>query len=151
MNEMQNQWQEYLNSLTEDRKTAMLKLSKVLEDNLPKGFSEEVSSNILHFVVPKSIFPDGYHCNPKNALPFISIANQKNFIAIYHMGIYADNELLTWFLERHIKELGKKPDMGKSCIRFKNVEKIPFELIGELAKKMDTTQWVNLYKSLIRK
>lgn len=131
-----NSPEEYIDQLPDDRKQAMTKLRQTILDNLPKGFEETMSYGMIGYVVPHSIYPDGYHCNPKLPLPFINIASQKNFIALYHSGIYADNKLLEWFKNEYPKHCKSKLDMGKSCIRFKKVEQIPFDLIAQLTKKM---------------
>ena len=106
---------------------------------------------MLAYVIPHSIYPDGYHCDPKTPLPFMSVASQKNFVAIYHMGIYANKELLDWFLDEYPKYCKRKLDMGKSCIRFKKIEEIPFALIGELASKMSVDKWIEIYENAIKK
>ena len=141
----------YLAELPEDRKEAMLKLRNVIKDNLPKGFEEQMSYGMLGYVVPHSIYPNGYHCNPKLPLPFINLASQKNFIALYHMGIYANKNLLEWFLAEYPKHFKTKIDMGKSCLRFKKMDDIPFELIGELVKKMSVQDWISIYENAFRK
>lgn len=142
---------EYLESLPEDRKEAMKKLKDIIEKNLPKGFEEGMSYGMMGWAVPHSTYPQGYHCDPKLPLPFLSIASQKNFIAIYHMGVYADKNLYDWFIAEYPKHMKTKLDMGKSCIRFKKPETIPYELIGELASKMTVQQWIDLYESAFRK
>lgn len=139
--------EEYINNLPKDRKAAMTKLRKVILDNLPKKLSEEMSYGMIGYVVPHSIYPNGYHCNPKLPLPFMNIASQKNFIAVYHMGIYAKKELLDWFVSEYPKYVKRKLDMGKSCIRFKKIDEIPYELIGELVSKMTVQEWVSIYKN----
>ena len=106
---------------------------------------------MIGFTVPHSAFPDGYHCNPKLPLPFVSIANQKNFIALYHMGLYADRNLQEWFTSEYTKHTHHKIDMGKSCIRFKKMDDIPYTLIAELLTRMDISSWIELYKSSVRK
>jgi uncharacterized protein YdhG (YjbR/CyaY superfamily) len=143
--------QEYIDSLPEDRKAAISELRKVILKNLPKGFKEEMSYGMLGYVVPHSIYPAGYHCDPKLPLPFLSIASQKNFIAVYHMGIYADKDLLDWFTTEYSKQSKAKLDMGKSCIRFKKIDQIPYNLIGELASKMTPQQWIELYEREVKK
>ena len=139
--------QEYLDSLPEDRKVAVEKLRKIIKLNLPEGFQEEMSYGMLGYVVPHSIYPKGYHCKPNLPLPFMNIASQKNFIALYHMGIYANPELLNWFVAEYYKQVKSKIDMGKSCIRFKKMEDIPYELIGELASKMTVSDWISIYEN----
>jgi len=121
----------YLKTLPDDRREAMTKLRKVIADNLPKGFKEVLGDyGMPCWVVPHSRYPEGYHCDPKQPLPFLSIASQKSHVAVYHMGIYADPKLLAWFRKEYPKHVKTKLDMGKSCIRFKKVETIPYELIG---------------------
>lgn len=142
---------EYIEGLPEDRKAAMNKLRNVILKNLPKGFREEMSYGMLGYVVPLSVYPEGYHCNPTLPLPFMNIASQKNFIAIYHMGIYADKKLLAWYTKEYAKKIKTKPDMGKSCLRFKKLDQIPFTLIGELAAKMTPKEWITIYERLHQK
>ncbi len=142
-----NSVDDYYNALPEERKHAMFELRKTISENLPEGFTECIAYNMPSFVVPHSLYPQGYHCDPKIPLPFISLASQKNFISLYHMGIYANNELLSWF-ENAYKELNiGKLDMGKSCIRFKKIDSIPYDLIAELSKKQSPQQWIELYES----
>ena len=138
---------EYLSTLIDDRKKAMEKLRQTLKKNLPKGFEENISYGMITYCVPHSKYPKGYHCKPEQPLPFISIASQKNFIALYHMGIYADKKLLDWFTGSYSKKVKGKLDMGKSCIRFKKTEDIPFDLLGELAGKMSPDDWISCYES----
>lgn len=142
--------EEYLQSLPEDRKNAMTELRKVILANLPKGFKEGMGYGMLGYVVPHSLYPDGYHCDPKLPLPFMSVASQKNFIAVYHMGVYADPALLKWFTEEYAKHCKTKLDMGKSCMRFKKLDQIPLKLIGELASKMTVQQWIDRYESAFK-
>lgn len=110
-----------------------------------------MSYGMIGYVVPHSVYPDGYHCDPKQPLPFMSIASQKNHIAVYHMGLYVDEMLLTWFLEEYKKQVPTKPDMGKSCIRFKNPNIIPYNLVGDLASRMSVKQWIELYESTVKR
>ena len=139
--------QEYFDSLPEDRKEGMNQLRKVILDNLPEGFSEQMSYGMIGYVVPHSIYPAGYHCDPKLPLPFIGLASQKNFIAFYHMGIYADQKTMDWFLEEYPKHTSAKKDMGKSCLRFKKPEQIPYELIGQLVKRISVQDWIEIYET----
>jgi uncharacterized protein YdhG (YjbR/CyaY superfamily) len=143
---------QYIDELPEDRKEAMMKLRKIIQKNLPKGFKEGMGYGMMGWDVPHSIYPPGYHCDAKQPLPFLGMASQKNSINIYHMGIYADPKLMKWFTDAFSKVSKTKLDMGKSCIRFKKPEHIPYELIGELASKMTPQEWIDLYeKSLKRK
>jgi hypothetical protein len=127
------------------------KLQKLFKKNLPKGFEEQMSYGMVGYVVPHKIYPDGYHCDPKLPLPFLSIASQKNFIALYHMGVYAVPELHDWFVSEYPKHCKSKLDMGKSCIRFKKMEDIPYDLIAELAKKMTVQDWISCYEKNYKK
>ena len=142
---------EYINSLPEDRRKAMAKLRSVIRKNIPKGFREQINYGMPGWVVPFSKFPDGYHCDPRLPLPFLNIASQKNFIALYHMGIYADKKLMNWFVKEYPKHSDLKLDMGKSCIRFKNIEMISFELIGTMVSKMTPDDWIGIYEKSIRR
>lgn len=142
---------EYLENLPEERKEPMLKLRQTILEHLPTGFEEQMSYGMLGYVVPHSIYPAGYHCDPKTALPFLSVASQKNFIALYHMGIYMDEKLLNWFTDEFPKHSKKKLDMGKSCIRFKKPEDIPFDLIGKLVEKMSVEDWISKYESVLKR
>jgi uncharacterized protein YdhG (YjbR/CyaY superfamily) len=142
--------EQYLSALPEDRKEAMLKLSNAIKENLPQGFEEVISYGMLGYVVPHSIYPSGYHCDPKLPLPFINLASQKNFIALYHMGIYANKNLESWFVSEYPKHVKTKLDMGKSCIRFKKMEDIPFDFIGELAAKLSVEDWISIYEKAFR-
>lgn len=138
--------EEYIEQIPEERKESFKRLRKVIQDNIPSGFEESTGYGMMGFSVPHSLYPAGYHCDPKLPLPFIGIASQKNFIAIYHMGIYADPTLLKWFVDEFPKHSKFKLDMGKSCIRIKKPDQIPFELIGELARKMSPIEWIDLYE-----
>ena len=142
---------EYIDSLPEERKTAMKALRKVILKNLPKGFKEEMSYGMIGYVVPHSLYPDGYHCNPKLPLPFMNIASQKNFIVVHHIGIYADKKLLEWFIKEYAKQNTTKLDMGKGCFRFKKFDQIPFKLIGDLAGKMTPKEWIAVYEKNFRR
>lgn len=139
--------QNYLDALPEDRKDMLNKLRATIAKSIPKGFVETISYGMPSFVVPHSIYPNGYHCKPKEPLPFISYASQKNFVAFYHMGIYANPELLKWFLTEYPKYSTQKLDMGKSCVRFKKLDQIPYDLISELMKKITVEDWIKTYET----
>jgi uncharacterized protein YdhG (YjbR/CyaY superfamily) len=142
---------QYLQELPADRQNALNRLRKEIKANLPAGFQEVIAYGMITYVVPHSLYPNGYHCDPKSPLPFMNIASQKNFIAIYHMGIYADAKLLDWFVKEYAKKVTTKLDMGKSCIRFKKMDTIPYELIGELAGKMSVQDWIKVYEANFKK
>lgn len=139
--------EEYLNSLADDRQQALEKIRTAIKQNLPEGFQEQMIYGMLGYVVPHSLYPKGYHCDPKLPLSFMAVASQKNFISFYHMGIYAQKNLYDWFVAEYPKYCKTKLDMGKSCIRFKKVSDIPYELIAELAGKMTVQQWIDCYES----
>mgnify|MGYP000409808461 CR=1 FL=1 len=142
---------EYISQLPEERKKVVVQLRKTIKENLPEGFEECISYKMIGYVVPHSIYPAGYHCDTKLPLPFINIASQKNFVALYHMGLYATPKLMDWFVTEYPKHCSSKLDMGKSCVRFKKMEDIPYELIGELMTKMTPEDWINTYEAAFKK
>ena len=143
--------EEILANVPAERAESFNKLHDVIVKNLPKGFEAGISYGGLGYVVPHSVYPAGYHCKPIEPLPFAAIASQKASVNFYHMGIYADPKLLDWFVAEFPKHTKQKLDMGKSCIRFKKVDEIPFELIGELMKKMSAEDWIALYEKELKK
>ena len=143
--------QDYIENVADDKKEAFIKLKQTILKHIPLGFEETISYKMIGYVVPLKIFPAGYHCDKSLPLPFINIAAQKNFIALYHMGIYADETLLNWFVNEYPKHTKAKLDMGKSCIRFKKPNDIPFDLIGELASKLSVDEWISLYSETFKK
>lgn len=138
---------EYVAAIPEERREAFTRLRETIQENIPDGFREAMSYGMIGYVVPHELYPPGYHCDPKLPLPFVSIASQKNFMALYHMGIYASPELLNWFVTEYPKHCKSKLDMGKSCIRFKKPADIPYELIAQLVRKMSVEDWVAMYES----
>lgn len=134
-----------------DRAEPFTKLHNTIVKNLPKGFEPAISYGGLGYVVPHTLYPAGYHCKPTEPLPFAGLASQKNSINFYHMGLYANPELLKWFVAEYPKHSKHKLDMGKSCIRFKKPDDIPYQLIGELMKKMTVKDWINTYESNLKK
>ena len=143
--------EEYISKVPEDRKEAMSKLRQTILKNLPKDFAEGMTYNMIGYFVPHSLYPAGYHCDPKQPLPFMNIASQKHFIAFYHMGMYANKKLLDWFTKEYPNYCKTKLDMGKSCVRFKKVEDIPYKLIGELTKKMSAAEWIKIYEANLKR
>lgn len=137
---------DYLKEVSEERAPYFSKLRDTIVKNIPKGFEECMQYGMIGYVVPHSIFPDGYHCDPKIPLPFVSIASQKNFIALHHMGIYANPKLLEWFVAEYPKHCKTKLDMGKGCIRFKKADQIPFDLVAELIQKITVKDWIKMYQ-----
>ncbi|MBI1182952.1 DUF1801 domain-containing protein [bacterium] len=142
---------DYLSKIPEERQAAFGKLRNTILEHLPQGFEERLSYGMIGYVVPHSVYAPGYHCDPKLPLPFMSIASQKNFVAFYHMGIYASENLLNWFVAEYPKYVKTKLDMGKSCIRFKKPDLIPFELIGQLVEKMSASDWIELYEKNVKR
>ena len=139
--------EQYISEAPAEKREALQNLRKSILENLPKGFEEIMNYKMIGYVVPHSIFPEGYHCDPKLPLPFAHLANQKNYLALYHSGIYADAELRNWFIKSYKSMTGKKPDMGKSCVRFRNMQQIPYNLIGELMTRFSVEEWVALYQN----
>lgn len=142
---------DYISKIPEERQEVFKKIFDTVNENLPQGFKENVSYGMIGWAVPLETYPAGYHCAPGSPLPFIGLASQKNFIAFYHMGMYADPELLNWFVAEYPKYSKRKLDMGKSCVRFKKMDDIPFELIAEVSKKMTVEGWINIYETQFKK
>lgn len=143
--------EDYINQLPEDRIDVMKKLHHTVLTNLPKGFEPQMNYGMIGYVVPHALYPAGYHCNPKLPLPFMNIASPKNGVSFYHMGIYADADLLNWFQTEYPKHCKTKLDMGKSCIRFKKPENIPFDLLAELVRKMSVKDWIKTYETGLKR
>lgn len=142
---------QYIKELPEERMVPITILHKTILANLPEGFDVQMNYGMIGYVVPHRVYPSGYHCNPQLPLPFMGIASQKNAISFYHMGLYADNNLLDWFKNEYPKHSKTKLDMGKSCIRFKKPEHIPYNLLAELVKKMSVNEWIEVYEKGIKK
>ena len=142
---------EYIEQLPKERQEAIQKLRTVIKNNLPKGFEEGILYKMIGYFVPLSTYPNGYHCQPGTPLPFINIASQKNSVNLYHSGIYSNPDLLNWFVAAYPKHCKRKLDMGKSCIRFKKMEEIPFDLIGELCSKITVNEWITIYENALKK
>lgn len=142
--------EDYISQVPEERQETLKKLRKVINSNLPKGFEEGIQYGMIGYYVPHSIYPDGYHCKPEEPLPFMSFASQKNSVNLYHSGIYAVPEIHDWFVNEYPKHCKRKLDMGKSCIRFKKLDEIPFDLIGELSAKLSVDKWIEIYESAVK-
>jgi hypothetical protein len=142
---------EYLSTLEPEKQVIMGKLNGIIKKNIPKGFEETMQYNMLSYVVPHSIYPAGYHCDAAQALPFVSLAATKGGYSLYHMGLYSSKELMDWFTAAYAKAGVGKLDMGKSCVRFKKAENIPFDLIGQLIKKMTVKDWIKIYENILSK
>jgi len=142
--------QEILSGVPAERAEPFNRLHRIIVDNLPAGFEAGISYGGLGYVVPHTLYPSGYHCKPIEPLPFAGIASQKNSINLYHMGLYADTDLMNWFVAEYPKHCRHKLDCGKSCIRYKKMDDIPYELVGELMRRMTVQQWINLYESKLK-
>lgn len=142
--------EDYIGQLPEDRRHVIEKLRVTVQENLPEGFQETMAYGMIGYVVPHSVYPSGYHAKPEEPLPFISLASQKNYIALYHMGLYAFPEVLSWFQEEYPKHVEGKLDMGKSCMRFKNVESVPFNLLAELCRKITLEEYLRKYEGAVK-
>ncbi|MFN2303437.1 MAG: iron chaperone [Anaerolineales bacterium] len=138
--------EEYIAALPEERKVIIEKLRNVILANLPEGYEEQLSYGMIGYVVPLSRYPKGYHAKEGEPLPFLSLASQKNYIALYHMGLYRNPILEEWFVEKYADRVPTKLDMGKSCIRFKNPKHIPYDLIGELCQKITVDDFIRKYE-----
>jgi len=141
----------YIQPLTQERQMVMTQLRQTILTHIDPAFEETIQYGMPSFVVPFQLYPAGYHCNPKDPLPFLSFASQKNFIALYHCGLYAEEALHSWFVAEFPKHSKHKLDMGKSCIRFKYMNDIPYELIGDLIEKMTLTDWVQRYETTFKR
>lgn len=137
---------QYVDQLPDDRKLVVSKLRQIMRDNIPEGFEETVGYGMIGYDVPHTIYPAGYHCDPKLPLPFMGIASQKHFVALYHMGLYSNKELMSWFVNEYPKYSKAKLDIGKSCIRFKKMDQIPYELIAQLTRKITVNEWIETYE-----
>ncbi len=142
---------DYIGQAPKERQEALSMLRKTINDHLSEGFEEGIQYGMIGYYVPHSKYPNGYHCKPSEPLPFMSFASQKNSINLYHMGLYAKKELHDWFVSEYPNHCNRKLDMGKSCIRFKKIDDIPFKLIGELTSKMTAEEWINVYETNIKK
>ncbi len=143
--------EEYIAQLPDDRKVPIQKLRQIILNHLDPGFYECINYGMLGYVVPHSRYPSGYHCNPKQPLPFMNLASQKHFIAVYHSGMYAQKEIFDWFVAEYPKHCLSKIDMGKSCVRLKKMNEIPYALIGQLAAKLSVQEWITMYETQIKK
>lgn len=142
---------DYFSKVPSERQNTMNTLRSVINSSLPDGFQECLGYGMPSWVVPHSIYPSGYHTTPHLPLPFMSLASQKNFIGLYHMGIYANPNLLDWWKNEFARQSKRKLNMGKSCIRFKYIDDIPFDLIAELCTKISVNDWIKVYEKNIKR
>ena len=143
---------QYISAIPDDRKASFERLRDICKTQLETlGFVECINYKMLGYVVSKDDYPAGYHCDTSLPLPFVNLANQKWSINLYHMGIYAQPDLLAWFVEQRPQHAKRKLDMWKSCIRFKKIDDIPFDLIAELLGKISRSEWISLYETNLKK
>lgn len=142
---------EYIDSLSEELKEPYRKTYQAIQQNIDPDIIEIIQYGMPSFVVPFDVYPDGYQSKPKTELPLISLAANKNSISLHSLALYADGDLHNWLIEEYIKRIGKKPDLGKGCLRLKKLNEIPFDLIAELSKKLTVKQWIALYESKIKR
>ena len=136
----------YLDSLPEDRRKAIRAVRTAINRALPKGYKEGIQYGMIGWFVPHSRYPDGYHCDPKQPVPFLALASQKNHMAVYLMCIYGDAKHRAWF-EKEWKKTGKKLDMGKSCVRFKHLDDLPLDLIAEAVARVPVDDYLAQYEA----
>ncbi len=139
---------EYLASLPEDRRKAMEAVRKVIRKNIGKGYEEGMQYGMIGYYVPHKLYPAGYHCDPKQPLPFACLASQKNHMAVYLMTVYGEGE--AWFRKEWAKT-GRKLDMGKSCIRFKKLEDLPLDVIGKAVARVPVKDYIGYYESRLKR
>lgn len=142
---------EYIEQLDESRQKVVQKIREVILKNQPEGFEETIDYGMIAYVVPLSIYPKGYRNDKKHPLPFVSLASQKNYISLYHMGVYSDKPMLDWFTVEYAKRCKTKLDMGKGCIRFKKMGDIPYDLIAQLMQKITPQQCVEQFERVYNK
>lgn len=140
---------EYLAALPADRREALQAVRKVFLDNLPKGYEEGMQYGMIGYFVPHSIYPPGYHCDPKKPLPFAGMASQKNHMSLYLMCVYSDPDHQAWFRQAWAKA-GKKLDMGKACVRFKRIEDVPLSVIGQAVRRVPVKKYIDHYETVVK-
>ena len=138
--------QAYLDSLPEDRRHALQELRRVISKNIHKDFEEGIQYGMLGWYLPHSKYPWGYHCDPKQPLPFASLASQKKHIGIYLFCIYLDEESKEAFAEEW-RASGKRLDMGKGCVRVRSLEEVPLDVLGRAIKRITAKRFVEAYES----
>ncbi len=136
----------YLAELPEDRRRAIEAVRNVILDNLDEGYEEGIQYGMIGYYVPHRVYPAGYHCDPKQPLPFAALASQKGYMSVYLMCIYGHEALRSWFEEAWARA-GKKLDMGKSCVRFKKLDDLALEVIGEAIRRVPTRKYIEHVES----
>jgi hypothetical protein len=141
--------EQYLSGLSAERRGALEAVRRVLLANLDKDYEEGMQYGMIGYYVPHHVFPPGYHCDPKQPLPFAGLASQKNHMSLYLMCVYGDSPLAEWFRESWAKT-GKKLDMGKSCVRFKKVEDLALDVVGEAIRRVPVSKYLKQYEQAMR-
>jgi hypothetical protein len=136
---------QYLAELPADRREAIDAVRKVILNNLPAGFEEAIQYGMIGYVVPHTLFPAGYHCDPSQPLCFAALASQKNYMAVYLMTVYGNKKTEEWFKKAY-KATGKKLDMGKSCVRFKKLDDLPLDVIGQAIARVPVKSYIKAYE-----
>lgn len=139
----------YLNELPADRRAAIEAVRNVILANLDKDYEEGMQYGMIGYYVPHRVYPAGYHCDPKQPLPFANLASQKNYMSIYLMGVYGSSGLAQWFNQAWAAS-GKKLDMGKCCVRFKKIEDVALDVIAEAIRRQTTAKYVEQYESALK-
>ena len=139
--------EQYLKELPAERRQAINEVRAVILKNLDKNYEEGMQYGMIGYFVPHKLYPAGYHCDPKQPLPFACLASQKNYMSLYMMSEYRPGD--DWF-KKAWEKTGKKLDMGKSCIRFKRVEDLALNVIGEAIRRMPAKKWIEVYESFIK-
>lgn len=140
--------EEYLASLPEDRRTAISAVRQVILENLPKGYEEGMQYGLIGYFVPHSLYPKGYHCDPKQPLNYAGLGSQKNHMALYLMCAYGDTEIDAWFRDAYAKS-GKKLDMGKACVRFKKLDDLPLDVVGKVIAMVPPEKYIARVESIL--
>jgi Domain of unknown function (DU1801) len=133
--------EQYLSELSAERRGALEAVRRVVLANLDKDYEEGMQYGMIGYYVPHRVFPPGYHCDPRQPLPFANLASQKNHMSLYLMCVYGDSPLAEWFRESWAKT-GKKLDMGKACVRFKKVEDLALDVVGEAIRRMPVSKYL---------
>ena len=140
----------YMAELSPGRRAALEEVRGVILDNLPKGYEEGMQFGMIGYYVPHEVYPPGYHCDPKQPLPFAGLASQKNHMSLYFMCVYGNPEQEGWFRSAWAAT-GKKLDTGKSCVRFKKVADLPLEVIGETVRRVPVKKFIEFYEGAFAK
>ena len=140
--------EQYLAELSDDRRALLQVVREIILENLPEGYEEGMQYGMIGYFVPHSIYPAGYHCDPKQPLPFVSLAAQKQYCSLYMMCLYSTAEDQEWF-QRAWKATGKNLDMGKSCLRFRKLDDLALDVIGEAIRRVPVDILIKNYEAAL--